>query len=167
MPPIHFCVCDDQRALESSATRCGRVALALDTEFVGEDTFIPRLELIQSHRTIAPSSTFLPSGQRIARRLLELICDAKMRKSSTRGGKISIFLPYMQANPKPFSIPKSPPMVGMAPSRLCELGSATHARSWRSPYLYQLECATVSNDKSLTLGRCRILLSIHTHLRDR
>ena len=100
----------DQHALESLChTLRQSPRLALDTEFVGEDTFIPRLELIQVATATTAAVIDFPAVQAAGSLdvFWELICDIKSKKSSTPGGKISIYLPYMPGRSRSrFSIPK-------------------------------------------------------------
>ena len=127
----------DQRTLESLChTLRQSPRLALDTEFVGEDTFIPRLELIQVATATTAAVIDFPAVQ--ASGSLDVFWNSsvmpRLKKSSTPGGKISIFLPSMRGRSRNrFSIPKSPPpWSAMAPkSRMRTWSSDSTAGSWR------------------------------------
>src|SRR5215210_1961766 len=73
----------DQRTLESLChTLQQSPRLALDTEFVGEDTFIPRLELIQVATATTTAVIDFPAVQSSGSLdvFWELICDPKIEK---------------------------------------------------------------------------------------
>ncbi len=79
--PAHYIT--DPPALENLCRRLQRsTRIALDTEFVGEDTFIPRLELIQIASTEESAAIDFPAlgGQGSLDHLWTIICDPKIEK---------------------------------------------------------------------------------------
>src|SRR3989442_4185781 len=82
-PPLPYVT--DQGALKSLChTLRQSPRLALDTEFVGEDTFIPRLELIQVATATTAAVIDFPAVQATGSLdvFWTLICNAKLWKYS-------------------------------------------------------------------------------------
>ena len=96
----------DQRALESLCQILRQSPrLALDTEFVGEDTFVPRLELIQVATTTTATVIDFPAVQAGGSLdvFWELICDAKIEKIVHAGRQdLDLFATHAGQIPKPF-----------------------------------------------------------------
>ncbi|HXT65457.1 MAG TPA: hypothetical protein VN657_01615, partial [Nitrospiraceae bacterium] len=82
-PNLPLSYVTDQRALESLCLTLRKSSrLALDTEFVGEDTFIPRLELIQVSNATTAAVIDFPAVQAGGSLdvFWELIGDTKIEK---------------------------------------------------------------------------------------
>ena len=139
----------DQRALESLChTLRQSPRLALDTEFVGEDTFVPRLELIQVATATTAAVIDFPAVQAGGSLdvFWELICDTKIEKIVHAGRQdLDLFAIHAGQIPKPFFDTQiAAAMVGYgAQVAYANLVQRLHGtKSGESPYLYQLECAT-------------------------
>jgi ribonuclease D len=172
-PPVSYIT--DQHALESLCqTLRGSPRLALDTEFVGEDTFIPRLELIQVASTATAAVIDFPAV--LAGGSLdifwELICDAKIEKIVHAGRQdLDLFATHAGQIPKPFFDTQiAAAMVGYGPQvayanlvqRLhrTKLAKAHTFTNWSARPLSAEQIAYALED-------VEFLLSIHTHLQDR
>lgn len=88
---------------------CGRLRqsgrLALDTEFVGEDTFVPRLELIQVATDEVAAAIDFPAlhSQGKLDCLWEVICDPRIEKILHAGRQdLELFTTYAGRVPTPF-----------------------------------------------------------------
>ena len=105
-PPLQTPYITDVAALERL---CGQIAssdrLALDTEFVGEDSFVPKLELIQvATETVAAVIDF-PAVQADGPldSLWEIVCDPRVEKIVHAGRQdLDLFALHAGQLPKPF-----------------------------------------------------------------
>jgi ribonuclease D len=102
--PAHYIT--DPPALENMCRRLQRsTRIALDTEFVGEDTFIPRLELIQIASTEESAAIDFPAlgGQGSLDHLWTIICDPRIEKV-VHAGRQDLELAALHAGkiPTPF-----------------------------------------------------------------
>ena len=165
----------DQQGLESLChTLRQSPRLALDTEFVGEDTFIPRLELIQVATDTTAAVIDFPAVQASGSLdvFWELICDAKIEKIFHAGRQdLDLFATHAGQIPKPFFDTQiAAAMVGygaqIAYANLVQrllgtrLAKAHTFTNWSARPLSDGQIAYALED-------VEFLLSIHTHLLDR
>jgi ribonuclease D len=165
----------DQQALESLCrTLRQSPRLALDTEFVGEDTFIPRLELIQVATATTAAVIDFPAVQASGSLdvFWELICEAKIEKIFHAGRQdLDLFATHAGQIPKPFFDTQiAAAMVGygaqIAYANLVQrllgtrLAKAHTFTNWSARPLSDGQIAYALED-------VEFLLSIHTHLQDR
>ncbi|WP_455242441.1 ribonuclease D [Petrachloros mirabilis] len=96
----------DQEGLEALCDRLSEsTQLALDTEFVGEDSFIPKLELIQvaSERVAAVIDFPALEANGSLKPFWELICDTRIEKVVHAGRQdLDLFAIHAGRIPKPF-----------------------------------------------------------------
>jgi ribonuclease D len=165
----------DQHALESLChTLRQSPRLALDTEFVGEDTFIPRLELIQvATATIAAVIDF-PAVQASGSLdvFWELICDAKIEKIVHAGRQdLDLFAIHAGQIPKPFFDTQiAAAMLGYgAQVAYANLVQRFHGTKLAKAHTFTNWSARPLSDDQIAyaLEDVEFLLSIHTHLQDR
>jgi ribonuclease D len=165
----------DQRALESLCHRLRQSPrLALDTEFVGEDTFIPRLELIQVATATTAAVIDFPAVQASGSFdvFWELICDAKIEKIVHAGRQdLDLFAIHAGQIPKPFFDTQiAAAMVGYgAQVAYANLVQRLHGTKLAKAHTFtNWSARPLSNDQiAYALEDVEFLLSIHTHLRDR
>jgi ribonuclease D len=165
----------DQQGLESLChTLRQSPRLALDTEFVGEDTFIPRLELIQVATDTTAAIIDFPAVQASGSLdvFWELICEAKIEKIFHAGRQdLDLFATHAGQIPKPFFDTQiAAAMVGygaqIAYANLVQrllgtrLAKAHTFTNWSARPLSDGQIAYALED-------VEFLLSIHTHLQDR
>jgi len=165
----------DQRALESLChTLRQSPRLALDTEFVGEDTFIPRLELIQVATAATAAVIDFPAVQASGSLdvFWELICDAKIEKIVHAGRQdLDLFAIHAGQIPKPFFDTQiAAAMVGYgAQVAYANLVQRLHGKKLAKAHTFTNWSARPLSDDQIAyaLEDVEFLLSIHTHLRDR
>jgi len=165
----------DQRALESLChTLRQSPRLALDTEFVGEDTFIPRLELIQVATAATAAVIDFPAVQASGSLdvFWELICDAKIEKIVHAGRQdLDLFAIYAGQIPKPFFDTQiAAAMVGYgAQVAYANLVQRLHGKKLAKAHTFTNWSARPLSDDQIAyaLEDVEFLLSIHTHLQDR
>jgi ribonuclease D len=165
----------DQRALESLChTLRESPRLALDTEFVGEDTFIPRLELIQVATATTSAVIDFPALQAGGSLdvLWELICDLKIEKIVHAGRHdLDLFALHAGQIPKPFFDTQiAAAMVGYgAQVAYANLVQRLHGRKLAKAHTFTNWSARPLSDDQIAyaLEDVEFLLSIHTHLQDR
>lgn len=165
----------DQQGLESLChTLRQSPRLALDTEFVGEDTFTPRLELIQVATDTTAAVIDFPAVQASGSLdvFWELICEAKIEKIFHAGRQdLDLFATHAGQIPKPFFDTQiAAAMVGygaqIAYANLVQrllgtrLAKAHTFTNWSARPLSDGQIAYALED-------VEFLLSIHTHLQDR
>ncbi|HXC66310.1 MAG TPA: ribonuclease D [Nitrospiraceae bacterium] len=165
----------DQRALESLChTLRQSPRLALDTEFVGEDTFVPRLELIQVATATTAAVIDFPAVQ--ATRSLdvfwELICDTKIEKIVHAGRQdLDLFAIHAGQIPKPFFDTQiAAAMVGYgAQVAYANLVQRLHGTKLAKAHTFtNWSARPLSEDQiAYALEDVEFLLSIHTHLQNR
>jgi ribonuclease D len=165
----------DQRALESLChTLRQSPRLALDTEFVGEDTFVPRLELIQvATATIAAVIDFpaVQAGGSLDV-FWELICDAKIEKIVHAGRQdLDLFAIHAGQIPKPFFDTQiAAAMVGYgAQVAYANLVQRLHGTKLAKAHTFTNWSARPLSDDQIAyaLEDVQFLLSIHSHLQNR
>ncbi len=172
-PPMQYVT--DQRALETLClTLRQSPRLALDTEFVGEDTFIPRLELIQVATATTAAVIDFPAVQ-VGGSLdvfWELICDAKIEKIVHAGRQdLDLFALHAGQIPKPFFDTQiAAAMVGYgAQVAYANLVQRLHGTKLAKAHTFTNWSARPLSDDQIAyaLEDVEFLLSIHTHLQDR
>jgi ribonuclease D len=148
--------------------------LALDTEFVGEDTFIPRLELIQVATTATAAVIDFPAVQANGSLdvFWELICDPKIEKVVHAGRQdLDLFALHAGQIPKPFFDTQiAAAMVGYgAQVAYANLVQRLHGTKLEKAHTFTNWSARPLSDDQIAyaLEDVEFLLSIHTHLRDR
>ncbi len=165
----------DQHALESLCrTLRQSPRLALDTEFVGEDTFIPRLELIQVATATTAAVIDFPAVQAAGSLdvFWELICDAKIEKIVHAGRQdLDLFAIHAGQIPKPFFDTQiAAAMVGYgAQVAYANLVQRLHGTKLAKAHTFTNWSARPLSDDQIAyaLEDVEFLLSIHTHLQDR
>jgi ribonuclease D len=165
----------DQSALESLChTLQQSPRLALDTEFVGEDTFIPRLELIQVATATTAAVIDFPAVQANGSLdvFWELICDAKIEKIFHAGRQdLDLFALHAGQIPKPFFDTQiAAAMVGYgAQVAYANLVQRLHGTKLAKAHTFTNWSARPLSDDQIAyaLEDVEFLLSIHTHLQDR
>jgi ribonuclease D len=165
----------DQRALETLClTLRQSPRLALDTEFVGEDTFIPRLELIQVATATTAAVIDFPAVQASGSLdvFWELICDAKIEKIVHAGRQdLDLFATHAGQIPKPFFDTQiAAAMVGYgAQVAYANLVQRLHGTKLAKAHTFTNWSARPLSDDQIAyaLEDVEFLLSIHTHLQDR
>jgi ribonuclease D len=172
-PPLPYVT--DQRALESLChTLRQSPRLALDTEFVGEDTFIPRLELIQVATSATAAVIDFPAVQASGSLdvFWELICDAKIEKIVHAGRQdLDLFAIHAGQIPKPFFDTQiAAAMVGYgAQVAYANLVQRLHGTKLAKAHTFTNWSARPLSDDQIAyaLEDVEFLLSIHTHLQNR
>ena len=165
----------DQRALESLCHALRQSPrLALDTEFVGEDTFIPRLELIQVATVTTAAVIDFPAVQASGSLdvFWELICDAKIEKIVHAGRQdLDLFAIHAGQIPKPFFDTQiAAAMVGYgAQAAYANLVQRLHGTKLAKAHTFTNWSARPLTDDQIAyaLEDVEFLLSIHSHLQDR
>jgi ribonuclease D len=165
----------DQRALESLChTLRQSPRLALDTEFVGEDTFVPRLELIQVATATTAAVIDFPAVQADGSLdvFWELICDAKIEKIVHAGRQdLDLFAIHAGQIPKPFFDTQiAAAMVGYgAQVAYANLVQRLHGTKLAKAHTFTNWSARPLSDDQIAyaLEDVEFLLSIHSHLQNR
>jgi ribonuclease D len=165
----------DQQGLESLChTLRQSPRLALDTEFVGEDTFIPRLELIQVATATTAAVIDFPAVQASGSLdvFWELICEPKIEKIFHAGRQdLDLFATHAGQIPKPFFDTQiAAAMVGYG----AQVAYANLVQRLLGTRLEKAHTFTNWSARPLSDGQIayaledvEFLLSIHTHLQDR
>jgi ribonuclease D len=172
-PPLSYVT--DQHTLEllcHSLRQSPR--LALDTEFVGEDTFIPRLELIQVATATTAAVIDFPAVQATGSLdvFWELICDIKTEKILHAGRQdLDLFAMHAGQIPKPFFDTQiAAAMVGYgAQVAYANLVQRLHGTKLAKAHTFtNWSSRPLSDDQiAYALEDVEFLLPIHTHLQDR
>lgn len=172
-PPMLYVT--DQSALETLCLTLKQSSrLALDTEFVGEDTFVPRLELIQVATATTAAVIDFPAVQ--AKGSLDafwaLICDNKIEKIVHAGRQdLDLFATHAGQIPKPFFDTQiAAAMVGYgAQVAYANLVQRLHGTKLAKAHTFTNWSARPLSDDQIAyaLEDVEFLLSIHTHLQDR
>jgi ribonuclease D len=146
----------------------------LDTEFVGEDTFIPRLELIQVATATTAAVIDFPAVQAGGSLdvFWEVICDAKIEKIFHAGRQdLDLFATHAGQIPKPFFDTQiAAALVGYG----AQIAYANLVQRLLGTRLEKAHTFTNWSARPLSDGQIayaledvEFLLSIHTHLQDR
>jgi ribonuclease D len=148
--------------------------LALDTEFVGEDTFVPRLELIQVATATTAAVIDFPAVQAGGSLDIfwELICDPKIEKIVHAGRQdLDLFAIHAGQIPKPFFDTQiAAAMVGYgAQVAYANLVQRLHGTKLAKAHTFTNWSARPLSDDQIAyaLEDVEFLLSIHTHLQNR
>jgi ribonuclease D len=165
----------DKRALDSLCHTLRQSSrLALDTEFVGEDTFIPRLELIQVATATTAAVIDFPAVQASGSldAFWELIGDPKIEKVVHAGRQdLDLFATHAGQIPKPFFDTQiAAAMVGYgAQVAYANLVQRIHGTKLAKAHTFTNWSARPLSDDQIAyaLEDVEFLLSIHTHLQDR
>ena len=165
----------DQSALEALClTLRQSPRLALDTEFVGEDTFIPRLELIQVATAATAAVIDFPAVQASGSLdvFWELVCDPKIEKIVHAGRQdLDLFATHAGQIPKPFFDTQiAAAMVGYgAQVAYANLVQRLHGTKLEKAHTFTNWSARPLSDDQIAyaLEDVEFLLPIHTHLQDR
>ncbi|MDP1769369.1 MAG: ribonuclease D [Nitrospirota bacterium] len=172
-PPMQYVT--DQHALETLClTLRQSPRLALDTEFVGEDTFIPRLELIQVATAATAAVIDFPAVQASGSldAFWELVCDPKIEKIVHAGRQdLDLFATHAGQIPKPFFDTQiAAAMVGYgAQVAYANLVQRLHGTKLEKAHTFTNWSARPLSDDQIAyaLEDVEFLLPIHTHLQDR
>ncbi|NOT94697.1 MAG: ribonuclease D [Nitrospira sp.] len=165
----------DQSALEALCLVLRQSPrLALDTEFVGEDTFIPRLELIQVATAATAAVIDFPAVQASGSLDIfwELVCDPKIEKIVHAGRQdLDLFATHAGQIPKPFFDTQiAAAMVGYgAQVAYANLVQRLHGTKLEKAHTFTNWSARPLSDDQIAyaLEDVEFLLPIHTHLQDR
>ncbi len=165
----------DQSALEALCLILRQSPrLALDTEFVGEDTFIPRLELIQVATADTAAVIDFPAVQANGSLdvFWELVCDPKIEKIVHAGRQdLDLFATHAGQIPKPFFDTQiAAAMVGYgAQVAYANLVQRLHGTKLEKAHTFTNWSARPLSDDQIAyaLEDVEFLLPIHTHLQDR
>src|SRR6185436_5838592 len=174
-PNLPLSYVTDQRALESLCLILRKSSrLALDTEFVGEDTFIPRLELIQVSNATTAAVIDFPAVQAGGSLdvFWELIGDTKIEKIVHAGRQdLDLFALHAGQIPRPFFDTQiAAAMVGYgAQVAYANLVQRLHGTKLAKAHTFtNWSARPLSADQiAYALEDVEFLLSIHTHLQDR
>ena len=175
MTPLHKRYITDGAALETLCTQLrSSPRLALDTEFVGEDSFIPKLELIQVASPEIAAVIDFPAVQTNGSLapFWDLICDPQVEKVVHAGRQdLDLFALHAGQIPKPFFDTQiAAAMLGfgaqVAYANLVQrihgtkLDKAHTFTNWSARPLSTDQIAYAAED-------VQFLLPIHTHLQKR
>lgn len=148
--------------------------LALDTEFVGEDSFVPKLELIQVATDATAAVIDFPAvqGGRALDVFWNIVCDSSVQKVVHAGRQdLDLFAVHAGKIPKPFFDTQiAAAMVGYGPQVAyanlvqrvhgAKLDKAHTFTNWSARPLSQAQLAYALEDVTF-------LLTIHDHLHAR
>ncbi len=157
---------------------CGRLRhsgrLALDTEFVGEDTFVPRLELIQVATDEVAAAIDFPAlhAQGKLDCFWEVICDPRIEKILHAGRQdLELFTTYAGQVPTPFFDTQiAAAMVGYgAQVAYAHLVQRLHGTKLAKSYTFTnwSQRPLTKEQLAYALEDVQFLLPIHDHLRSR
>lgn len=148
--------------------------LALDTEFVGEDSFVPRLELIQvatEHIAAIIDFPAVSSGGAIEG-FWKIVCDARIQKVVHAGRQdLDLFAVHAGQIPKPFFDTQiAAAMVGFGPQvAYANLVQRVHGKRLDKAHTFtNWSARPLSSDQlAYALEDVTFLLAIHDHLHNR
>jgi ribonuclease D len=148
--------------------------LALDTEFVGEDSFVPRLELIQVATEQTAAIIDFPALQADGslNAFWEIVCSTNVEKIVHAGRQdLDLFAAHAGSIPKPFFDTQiAAAMVGYgAQVAYANLVHRLHGTKLDKAHTFTNWSARPLSRDQLTyaLGDVQYLLSIHEHLQGR
>ncbi len=148
--------------------------LALDTEFVGEESFVPRLELIQVATEQTAAIIDFPAVQADGSldAFWEIVCSPEVEKIVHAGRQdLDLFAAHAGQIPKPFFDTQiAAAMVGYgAQVAYANLVHRLHGTKLDKAHMFTNWSARPLSRDQLTyaLGDVQYLLSIHEHLRGR
>jgi len=165
----------DRTGLESLCrTLLRSPRLALDTEFVGEESFVPRLELIQVATEQTAAIIDFPAVQATGSldAFWEIVCRTDVEKIVHAGRQdLDLFVAHAGQIPKPFFDTQiAAAMVGYgAQVAYANLVHRLHGTKLDKAHTFTNWSARPLSREQLTyaLGDVQYLLSIHEHLRGR
>jgi ribonuclease D len=165
----------DRRGLESLCkTLHQSPRLALDTEFVGEETFVPRLELIQVATEDAAAIIDFPAVQASGPldAFWEIVCRSDVEKIVHAGRQdLDLFAAHAGQVPKPFFDTQiAAAMVGYGTQvAYANLVHRLHGTKLDKAHTFTNWSARPLSRDQLTyaMGDVQYLLSIHDHLHGR
>jgi ribonuclease D len=165
----------DRRGLESLCkTLHQSPRLALDTEFVGEETFVPRLELIQVATEETAAVIDFPAVQASGPldAFWEIVCRSEVEKIVHAGRQdLDLFAAHAGQVPKPFFDTQiAAAMVGYGTQvAYANLVHRLHGTKLDKAHTFTNWSARPLSRDQLTyaLGDVQYLLSIHDHLHGR
>jgi ribonuclease D len=165
----------DRRGLESLCkTLHQSPRLALDTEFVGEETFVPRLELIQVATEETAAIIDFPAVQASGAldAFWEIVCRSDVEKIVHAGRQdLDLFAAHAGQVPKPFFDTQiAAAMVGYGTQvAYANLVHRLHGNKFDKAHTFTKWSARPLSRDQLTyaLGDVQYLLSIHDHLHGR
>ncbi len=148
--------------------------LALDTEFVGEESFVPKLELIQvatEHTAAIIDFPAVLSGG-VLDGFWEIVCDSRIQKVVHAGRQdLDLFAVHAGQIPKPFFDTQiAAAMVGFGPQvAYANLVQRVHGKKLDKAHTFTNWCARpLSQDQlAYALEDVTFLLAIHDHLHSR
>jgi ribonuclease D len=163
------------RALEEFCARLkDSPRLALDTEFVGEDSFVPKLELIQVATDEAAAVIDFPAVQAAGSldTFWEIVCDPAVQKIVHAGRQdLDLFAVHAGRIPKPFFDTQiAAAMVGYGPQvAYAHLVQRVHGAKLDKAHTFTNWSARPLSQAQLTyaLDDVTFLLAIHDHLHAR
>ena len=148
--------------------------LALDTEFVGEDSFVPRLELIQvaSEQTAAVIDFPAVQSNRVLEAFWEIVCNPAVEKVVHAGRQdLDLFAVHAGQIPKPFFDTQiAAAMVGFGPQvAYANLVQRVHGKRLDKAHTFTNWSARPLSHEQLAyaLEDVTFLLAIHDHLHSR
>lgn len=148
--------------------------LALDTEFVGEDSFVPRLELIQvaTERTAAIIDFPAVRSNGALEAFWEIVCDPAVEKVVHAGRQdLDLFAIHAGQIPKPFFDTQiAAAMVGFGPQvAYANLVQKVHGKRLDKAHTFTNWSARPLSHEQLAyaLEDVTFLLAIHDHLHSR
>lgn len=148
--------------------------LALDTEFVGEDSFVPRLELIQVATEQTAAVIDFPAFQSngVLETFWEIVCDPAVEKVVHAGRQdLDLFAVHAGQIPKPFFDTQiAAAMVGFGPQvAYANLVQRVHGKRLDKAHTFTNWTARPLSREQLAyaLEDVTFLLAIHDHLHSR
>ncbi len=148
--------------------------LALDTEFVGEETFVPKLELIQvaTERTAAVIDFPAVQSEGAISEFWEIVCDSRIEKVVHAGRQdLDLFAVHAGQIPKPFFDTQiAAAMVGFGPQvAYANLVQRVHGKRLDKAHTFtNWSARPLSKDQlAYALEDVTFLLAIHDHLHGR
>ncbi len=171
MPPEHQYITSSS-ALEELCERLKDSArVALDTEFVGEDSFVPKLELIQlatDETAVVIDFPAVQSGKALDR-LWDILCNPAVRKVVHAGRQdLDLFAVHAGQIPKPFFDTQiAAAMLGFGPQvAYANLVQRVHGTKLDKAHTFtNWSARPLSSDQlAYALEDVTFLLAIHDHL---
>lgn len=148
--------------------------LALDTEFVGEESFVPRLELIQVATECTAAVIDFPAvrSASLLDKFWETVCDSRIQKIVHAGRQdLDLFAVHAGQIPKPFFDTQiAAAMVGFGPQvAYANLVQRVHGKRLDKAHTFtNWSARPLSQDQLVyALEDVTFLLAIHDHLHTR
>lgn len=171
-PPRYIASATELRELCEQLRDCPR--LALDTEFVGEDSFVPRLELIQVATEQTAAIIDFPAVQSngVVETFWQIVCDPAVEKVVHAGRQdLDLFAVHAGQIPKPFFDTQiAAAMVGLGPQvAYANLVQRVHGKRLDKAHTFTNWSARPLSHEQLAyaLEDVTFLLAIHDHLHGR